>query len=181
MSRLGKLPIKLAPQVQIVISPKDIVFTGPKGKFTLLLNPAVKVKVENNEIIVAPVNPEAKNSSALWGLMWSLIKNGVEGVSVGFTKKLEINGVGYRATVSGNKLTMNLGFSHPVEFTIPEGITITVEGNIISVWGIDKALVGESAAQIRKFRKPEPYKGKGIKYVDEIIRRKAGKTAAKTK
>lgn len=181
MSRLGKLPIKLMPGVQAAIMAQELILKGPKGELHLALNPMIDVKVENNEIIVVPKNREAKNASALWGLMRSLIKNTVEGVSVGFTKKLEINGVGYRATVSGGKLNMSLGFSHPVEFKLPEGITATVEGNIITLTGADKALVGETAARIRQIRKPEPYKGKGIKYVEEIIRRKAGKAAAKSK
>ncbi len=179
MSRLGKLPIKLATGVQVVINDQELLFTGPQGKFTLKLHPAVQVKLENDELIVSPRHPGEQQASAFWGLMWSLIKNSVEGVSQGFTKKLEVNGVGYRAVVNGQKLNMNLGFSHPIEFDIPQGITISVEGNIISVFGIDKAQVGEAAAQIRRFRPPEPYKGKGVKYVDEVIRRKAGKAAAK--
>ncbi|MFA6995269.1 MAG: 50S ribosomal protein L6 [Patescibacteria group bacterium] len=181
MSRLGKLPIKLGPNVQATVGPKEMTFQGPKGKFCLNLHPAVVVKVENGEIIVAPRDKDAQNSSALWGLMWSLIKNAAEGVSTGFVKKLEINGVGYRAAVSGNQLNMSLGFSHPIEFVLPVGITATVAANVITLEGIDKALVGETAAQIRRIRRPEPYKGKGVKYADEIIRRKAGKAAAKGK
>jgi large subunit ribosomal protein L6 len=114
-------------------------------------------------------------------LIWSLTRNAVIGVSEGFSKKLEINGVGYRASVAGNKLNMNLGFSHPIEYILPLGITATVEGNAITISGVDKQVVGEVAASIRKIRKPEPYKGKGIKYSDEIIRRKAGKAATKGK
>lgn len=117
----------------------------------------------------------------MWGLVWSLARNAVLGVSEGFTKKLEINGVGYRANVAGNKLNMNLGFSHPIEFPLPAGVTATVEGNTITLSSASKEQVGEVAAQIRKIRKPEPYKGKGIKYSDEIIRRKAGKAATKGK
>ncbi len=181
MSRLGKLPIKLPAGVQATIKEKEISFKGPKGEVKIGVNPIIEVKVENDEIIVAPYNKNAKNASALWGLIWSLVRNSVVGVSAGFTKKLEINGVGYRAVAAPGKLNMNLGFSHPVEFKLPAGITASVEGNVITLSGADKAVVGETAAQIRKIRKPEPYKGKGIKYTDEIIRRKAGKAATKGK
>lgn len=181
MSRLGKLPIKIPAGVQVTVTEKDLVFKGPKGELRLKANPAVSVKVENAEIIVAPYDLNSKNASAMWGLVWSLVTNSVVGVSAGFTKKLEINGVGYRAASAGGKLNMSLGFSHPVVFDLPKGITATVESNTITLAGADKALLGETAARIRKIRKPEPYKGKGIKYSDEVIRRKAGKAAAKGK
>ena len=181
MSRLGKLPIKIPTGVQVTISSLDLVFKGPKGELHLKPNSMVELKIENDEILVRPRNEQEKNASAMWGLVWSLVKNSVQGVSEGFTKKLEINGVGYRATANGDKLNLNLGFSHPVEFKIPQKITATVEGNVITIFGADKGLVGETAAQIRKIRKPEPYKGKGVKYSDEIVRRKAGKSAAKGK
>jgi len=181
MSRLGKLPIKLLPGVQATLVAETLVFKGPKGELKLALHPLVEIKIENGEIIVAPKDKTAKNASAFWGLMWSLVKNCVEGVGVGFTKKLEINGVGYRAAVSGSQLNMSLGFSHPIEFPLPAGVTATVAGNVISLMSADKVVLGETAARIRKIRKPEPYKGKGIKYSDEIIRRKAGKAAAKGK
>lgn len=181
MSRLGKLPITIPAGVQVAVSDREISFKGPKGELKIAANPVVSVKVENNEVHVAPYDRQAKNASAMWGLVWSLVRNSVLGVSVGFTKKLEINGVGYRAAVVPGKINMSLGFSHPVEFKLPVGITATVEGNTITLAGADKAVVGETAAQIRKIRKPEPYKGKGIKYSDEIIRRKAGKSAAKGK
>lgn len=181
MSRLGKLPIKLPAGVSMTINAKEYAFKGPKGELRLAVNPLIGAKIENNEISVAPYDREVKNASALWGLMWSLIRNSVEGVSVGFTKKLEINGVGYRAAVAGQQLNMSLGFSHPIEFKLPSGITASVAANVVTLAGADKALVGEIAAQIRKIRQPEPYKGKGVKYADEIIRRKAGKAAAKAK
>lgn len=181
MSRLGKLPIKIPAGVQVTIKESEIVFKGPKGELKIAANPAVTVKEENNELIIKPSDAAAKNASAMWGLIWSLTRNSILGVSVGFIKKLEINGVGYRATAVPGKLNMSLGFSHPVEFKLPVGITATVEGNTITLSGADKAVIGETAAQIRKIRKPEPYKGKGIKYSDEIIRRKAGKSAAKGK
>ena len=181
MSRLGKLPIKLPAGVQVTINDKNVIFKGSKGELKIAQNPIIEVKTENNEIIIAPYDRAAKNASAMWGLVWSLSRNAVIGVSEGFGRKLEINGVGYRAAAVPGKLNMSLGFSHPVEFKLPVGITATVEGNVISLFGADKALVGETAAQIRKIRKPEPYKGKGIKYTDEVIRRKAGKAAAKGK
>ncbi len=181
MSRLGKLPIKLPAGVQVTINDKEIVFKGPKGELKIKQNPVIEVKVVDNGIVIAPYDKAAKNASAMWGLVWSLARNSVMGVSVGFIKKLEINGVGYRAAAVPGKLNMSLGFSHPVEFKLPVGVTATVDGNMITLSGADKAVVGETAAQIRKIRKPEPYKGKGIKYSDEIIRRKAGKAAAKGK
>jgi large subunit ribosomal protein L6 len=181
MSRLGKLPIKLPAGVTVAINAKDIVFKGPKGELKIAVNPLIEVKVENNEVMITPYDKAAKNASAMWGLVWSLTRNSVIGVSEGFTKKLEINGVGYRAAAVPGQLNMSLGFSHPVEFKLPKGITATVEGNAITLSGADKQMVGECAAQIRKIRKPEPYKGKGIKYSDEVIRRKAGKAASKGK
>lgn len=180
MSRLGKLPIELTPGTQAKLENDIIVIKGPKGELKQKLASLVKVDISEKEIKVSVNNSENKKERALWGLYRSLIKNMADGVNQGYEKKLEINGVGYRASVSGNKLTLNVGFSHPVDFNLPEGITAQVEGNIITISGIDKQLVGEAAAQIRKIRKPEPYKGKGIKYTDEIIRRKVGKAAAKT-
>ena len=181
MSRLGKLPIIIPAGVQVTINDKDITFKGPKGELKIANNPIIEVKVENSELIIAPYDRATKNASAMWGLVWSLARNSVMGVSVGFVKKLEFNGVGYRAAAVSGQLNMSLGFSHPVEFKLPVGITATVEGNTITLSGADKAVVGETAAQIRKIRKPEPYKGKGIKYSDEVIRRKAGKAASKGK
>lgn len=181
MSRLGKLPIKIPAGVQVAINDKEIAFKGPKGELKIANNPIIEVKVENSELIIAPYDRAAKNASAMWGLVWSLARNSVMGGSAGFVKKLEINGVGYRAAAVPGKLNMSLGFSHPVEFKLPAGITAAVEGNTITLSGADKAVLGETAAQIRKIRKPEPYKGKGIKYSDEVIRRKAGKAASKGK
>ncbi len=181
MSRLGKLPIKIPAGVQVTVNATETLFKGPKGELKVAANPMVEVKVVGDEVMVAPYDHAAKNASAMWGLIWSLTRNCVIGVSEGFVKKLEINGVGYRATAVPGQLNMALGFSHPVEFKLPATITATVEGNVITLSGADKALVGETAAQIRKIRKPEPYKGKGIKYSDEIIRRKAGKAASKGK
>jgi len=179
MSRLGKMPIKLGDGTQARIDGDFIVVKGAKGELKQKMHKLVNVEIKEGEIIVNVKRPEVKKEKAFWGLYRSLINNMVEGVEKGYEKKLEINGVGYRAAVSGKKLTLNVGYSHPVEFKISDGIEISVENNVITINGIDKQLVGETAAQIRKVRKPEPYKGKGIKYSDEIIRRKEGKAAAK--
>lgn len=179
MSRLGKIPIKLLPGVQVSVNGQEATFKGPKGELKLKVHDLIEIKVLENEITVLPKDKDAKNANAFWGLFWSLATNCMLGVTEGFSKKLEINGVGYRASVSGKILNLNLGYSHPIAFNLPEGITATVEGNVITISGIDKCVVGETAAKIRKLRKPEPYKGKGVKYTDEIVRRKAGKAAAK--
>lgn len=179
MSRLGKLPIKMPAGTGARIEGGFIFVKGPKGELSQELHDLAQVEVAEGEIRVSIKNQEVKKEKAFWGLYRSLINNMVIGVNEGFEKKLEIVGVGFRASGGGNKLTMNLGFSHPVEFALPEGTSIEVQGNIMTVKGADKQLVGETAARIRKIKKPEPYKGKGIKYVDEVIRRKEGKTAAK--
>ncbi|MBI4812511.1 50S ribosomal protein L6 [Candidatus Falkowbacteria bacterium] len=179
MSRLGKLPIILPANTQAKLEDGFIVVKGPKGEVKEKLSDLVKVETSDKEIKVSVANPESGKEKALWGLYGSLVKNMVIGVNQGFEKKLEINGVGYKASVSGDKLILNIGYSHPVEYNLLKEVKAKVEGNIITISGIDKQKVGEVAAQIRRFRKPEPYKGKGIKYASEIIRRKAGKTAAK--
>ncbi len=179
MSRLGKLPIKLKPETQAKIEEGFIIVKGSKGELKQKLNDLVDVNIDDNSIIVDVKNKNREEEKAQWGLFRSLINNMVKGVEEGFERKLEINGVGYKAAVSGNKLILNVGYSNPREFEFPEGITIAVEGNVITVSGIDKQVVGETAAQIRKIRKPEPYKGKGIKYSDEIIIRKEGKAVSK--
>ena len=179
MSRLGKLPIILTDGIQAKIDNNFIIVKGSKGELKQELNDLVKVEVLEKEIKVSIKNEKVKKERAFWGLYRSLINNMVQGVEKGFEKKLEVNGVGYRITLVGKKLTLNVGYSHPVDFELPEGITGAVEGNVITISGIDKQLVGEVAAKIRKIKKPEPYKGKGIKYIDEVIRRKEGKTAGK--
>ncbi len=181
MSRLGKLPIILPAGVTTTLSGNVLTVKGAKGELKQDFNSDIVVKIEEGSILVSKNENGSKKAGAMWGLYRTLFANMVEGVSAGFTKKLEINGVGYRANVSGSKLNMALGFSHPIEFQLPAGITASVEGNVISISGYDKKLVGETAAKIRKIRKPEPYKGKGVKYTDEVIRRKAGKSAAKAK
>lgn len=179
MSRLGKIPIKLSKGTQVKIENNFIIIKGPKGELKIKINDLVKIELKDEEIVVRVDNPEEKKGKSLWGLYRSLINNMVVGVNQGFEKKLEINGVGYKASVRGRKIILNLGFSHPVEYNLPEGITADIKDNIITLGGIDKQLVGEVAAQIRELKKPEPYKGKGIKYIDEVIRRKVGKAAVK--
>ena len=179
MSRLGKLPITVPNGTQVNLSNGFIIVKGPKGELKQKLDSKVKIEINDNEIIVSVLEKENKEHKAVWGLFRALINNMVVGVNTGFEKKLEIKGVGYKASVAGNNLNLSLGFSHPVVFPLPAGISALVEGNTITISGFDKQLVGELSAQIRKLRKPEPYKGKGIRYSDEVIRRKAGKTASK--
>jgi large subunit ribosomal protein L6 len=179
MSRLGKLPVELNSNTQAKIEDGFIIVKGPKGELKERLHDLVKIEIGEKEIKVDVKNKDNKQEKALWGLYRSLIFNMVSGVNKEFSKKLEINGVGYKVAVTGNKVVMSLGFSHPFEYLLPVGISAIVEGNSLTIKGIDKQSVGEVAAQIRKVRKPEPYKGKGIRYSDEVVRRKAGKTAAK--
>ena len=179
MSRLGKLPIELPIGTQAKIEKDFIIVNGPKGELKEKIHSLVKVDINDNKILVSIKNIEDKKEKSFWGLYRSLINNMVIGVNEGFEKKLEINGVGYRASISEKKLILNVGYSHPVEYNLPENIAVNVEGNVLAVSGINKQCVGEVAAQIRKIRQPEPYKGKGIKYIDEVIRRKVGKAAAK--
>lgn len=180
MSRLGKMLIELQNGTQVKKEGGFIVVNGAKGELKIKDNSLVKVDIEEKQVKVSVENKKNKKEKSIWGLYRSLINNMVIGVNEGYEKKLEINGVGYKANISDNKLILNVGYSNPVEFKIADGITISVEGNIISVNGIDKQQVGNVAAHIRKIRKPEPYKGKGIKYIDEIIRRKVGKAATKS-
>ena len=175
MSRIGKLPISIPSGVTITVDNDNIVVNGPAGSLKQFTMPGITVVQEGNEIIVKRAS-DSQEHRAKHGLMRSLVNNMVNGVTSGFSKKLEINGVGYRASLEGNKLKMSLGFSHDIYFSVPEGIKITVEQNIITVSGISKQQVGQVAAEIRAFKKPEPYKGKGIKYVDERIIRKSGKS-----
>ncbi len=177
MSRVGKMPIAIPAGVTVEIAENNLVTVkGPKGELTRALPKEMTIKKEGEEVIIERPN-DLKKNKALHGLTRALINNMVIGVNVGFEKTLEINGVGYRAAKQGNVLNLSLGYSHPVEFPEPEGITIEVpDQNKIIVKGISKEKVGQCAAEIRGFRPPEPYKGKGIKYADEYIRRKVGKT-----
>ncbi len=181
MSRLGKLPIELPEGTEAKLESGFIIVKGPKGELRQKLHPAIKIEVdkenkEGKQIKISMKNKENEKEKRFWGLYWSLVGNMVRGVNEEFSKKLEINGVGYRAKLENDKLILNVGYSNPVEYELPEGISVKVEKNIITISGIDKYLVGETAAGIRSIRKPEPYKGKGIKYIDEVIRRKSGKT-----
>ena len=175
MSRIGKKPIEIPQGVEVKVDSNLVVVKGPKGELKEQIHPLVKIEGKENEVIVSVKNPEEKEQRSLWGLFRTLINNMVQGVTNGFTKQLEINGIGFKALVSGDKLVLNVGFSHPVEYSIPKDIQITVEKNIVTISGNSKQKVGQVAAEIRAIKKPEPYKGKGIKYVDEVIRRKAGK------
>ena len=180
MSRIGRMPIAVPAGVTVEIAENNVVTVkGPKGTLTRTLAPEMDIKLEGAQIVVTRPN-DLKRMKSLHGLTRTLINNMVVGVTNGYEKKLEVNGVGYRAAKSGKKLTLSLGYSHPVEMLDPEGIESVVEGqNIIIVKGIDKEKVGQYAAEIRDKRRPEPYKGKGIKYSDEVIRRKVGKTGKK--
>ncbi len=175
MSRIGKLPVDIPAGIEVRMDGSKIVFKKGNVQKELDTKDNVIVKIENNQIVFLPKGDD-RQSKAFWGTYRSISSNIITGLTTGFEKKLEINGVGYRAAVKGNTLELLLGFSHPVNYDIPKDITINVEKNIISVKGDDKQLVGQVAADIRSFRPPEPYKGKGVKYVDETIIRKAGKT-----
>ena len=179
MSRIGRMPIAIPAGVTVDIAENNkVTVKGPKGTLERVLPTEMEIKVEGAEVFVTRPN-DLKKMKSLHGLTRTLINNMVVGVTAGYEKKLEVNGVGYRAAKSGKKLTLNLGYSHPVEMEDPEGLEAVVEGNIITVKGIDKEKVGQYAAEIRDKRRPEPYKGKGIKYADETIRRKVGKTGKK--
>ena len=177
MSRVGKNPVAVPEGVDVSVCGALLVAKGKLGEVTVPLHEAVELKVEKDLVTVVPLD-NSKLARSLWGTILSLVNSAVTGVSVGFTKKLEINGVGYRAQLKGKLLNLQLGHSHDINFPIPDGIDIKIEGdrqNIIAISGVDKQKVGQVTSKIRGFRKPEPYKGKGIKYVDEYILRKEGK------
>ena len=185
MSRVGKKPVVIPAGVTVELPAeggsasggKDSILKikGPKGELLLAVHPKVSITHTDSELTVSVKHPDVKAEKALWGLFRALINNMVTGVTTGFTKVLEINGVGYKASLSGTKLVMALGYSHPIEMEVPKGLEAKVEKNVITITGIDRQLVGQFAAEVRSQREPEPYKGKGIKYSDETIRRKAGK------
>lgn len=181
MSRIGIKPIQIPEKVEVTLSEGTVRVKGPKGELAQALEPVVSVKKETADgvetLVVSVSNPDEKHERAMWGTTRALIASMVKGVTEGFSKQLEVIGVGYRVNAQGKKLVLEVGFSHPVEFAIPEGITASIEKNTITLSGVDKQLVGEIAARIRRIRVPEPYKGKGIKYSDEVVRRKAGKAA----
>jgi large subunit ribosomal protein L6 len=182
MSRIGKQSITVPAGVDISITNKIIKIKGPKGELQYNFSPFIEVTLEDNKIFVKRKGND-KNVRSVHGLTRALINNMINGVSKGFEKRLEIIGVGYRAQATGKKITLHLGYSHPIEYSAPENVSIMMdkeEKNIIIVSGVDRQLVGETSANIRKFRPPEPYKGKGIRYLGEHVPRKAGKAAAKT-
>jgi large subunit ribosomal protein L6 len=178
MSRVGSKPIELKEGVEVKLQGRDVKVVGPKGELNFKISPNVSLELSGSQVILK-AKKEIKEDREIHGLTRTLIANMIVGVSDGFEKKLEFHGVGYRAGMEGRDLVMHLGFSHPVRYTPIDGIEITVEKNLITVTGIDKQQVGQVAAEIRELKKPEPYKGKGIRYEGEHVRRKAGKTAAK--
>ena len=179
MSRVGKKPIAIPEKVKVTYHSGELSVQGQKGKLSRSIHPAVTIKIEDGELSVEPLKSD-KSSQALQGLTRSLVMNMVTGVESGFSRLLEINGIGYRAEVKGQNLILMLGYSHPVNFSLPDGVSASVErNNIIKLEGIDKEVLGQTAASIRRLRPPEPYKGKGIKFAEEYIRRKAGKTGTK--
>ncbi len=179
MSRIGRMPIAIPAGVTVEIAENNkVTVKGPKGTLERVLPSEMTISKDGETVVVTRPN-DLKKMKSLHGLTRTLINNMVVGVSTGYEKKLEVNGVGYKAAKAGKKLTLSLGYSHPVEMEDPEGLESTVEGNVITVKGIDKEKVGQYAAEIRSKRAPEPYKGKGIKYADEVIRRKVGKTGKK--
>lgn len=180
MSRIGRAPVTFDDKIQVsVTGANEVIVKGAKSSLKIQMNPAITAKIEDKKVVLTR-RDETKESKSLHGLYRALIQNAVIGVGKGFTRGLELQGVGYRANVAGKKLELSLGFSHPISFDIPEGIEIKVEKQTaISVLGANKELVGQVAAKIRSFRPPEPYLGKGVRYAGEHIRRKAGKSAGK--
>lgn len=177
MSKIGRLPITVPSSVTLTITGHEVSVKGPKGELKYTVLPKIKVELEGDQLTVTRTS-EDKPVRALHGLTRALLANMVKGVTDGFSKTLELVGTGYRARLAGTKLVLSLGYSHEVEYDAPAGITIKVEGtNLITISGFDRQLVGEVAAKIRAFRKPEPYKGKGVRYQNEVVRRKAGKAA----
>jgi large subunit ribosomal protein L6 len=178
MSRIGKKPIGIPDKVEVKVIGSKVDVKGPKGQLSYTFHKDVKIEKVDKVITVSPVN-QTTSARAIWGMSRTLLGNMVTGVTTGFVKSLEFNGVGYKAAVSGSTLTLNLGYSHAIDYKLPDGVKALVSKNIIEFHGCDKELVGFVAAQVRSYREPEPYKGKGLKYTDETIIRKAGKTGAK--
>lgn len=181
MSRIGKQPIEIPSGVEVTLKDQHVEVKGPRGVLSTLLHPSVVARLDNVEgkaLLLVEIKDETHaGSRAQWGTARAVLANLVTGVTDGYSKILEVNGVGYKVQLQGQTVILNAGFSHEVRYQLPEGVTASVEGNRITVSGSNKELVGQVAAEIRKVRKPEPYKGKGIKYSDEVIRRKAGKAA----
>jgi len=179
MSRIGKKPIQIPENVKIEIEAQKITVKGPLGELSREVRPEIGLKIEEGKVILFP-QIETKKTKDFWGLERALVNNMVEGVTKGYEKNLEIKGLGYKAALEGDELVLKVGFTHPVKMKKPEDIKISVKGNIITVSGIDKTKVGQLAAKIRKVKKPEPYKGKGIRYLGEKVRRKVGKRVGPT-
>ena len=177
MSRIGKKPIQIPEKTEVTFKDSIVKVKGPNGSLEGTVHSTIELKVEGDVINVV-IASEEKNADAFQGMTRALVANMVIGVTKGFERILEVNGIGYKAEIQGSKLILSVGYSQPVNFELPNGITATVEKNLIKLTGIDKQLIGQTAAEIRKVRPPEPYKGKGIKYVEEFIQKKAGKTAA---
>jgi len=180
MSRIGKQPVVIPKGVTVQVTPESISAKGPKGTLSIRRHQAIEVSQEGDKLVFTRASDD-KNTRAAHGLMRALANNLVVGVDKGFERKLEINGVGYRAEVKGSSLVLTLGYSHPIEYPLPDGITAKVDKNVLTLAGADKQVLGAAASKVRSFRPPEPYKGKGIKYVEEAIQRKAGKAAGKAK
>ncbi|MFA5098882.1 MAG: 50S ribosomal protein L6 [Candidatus Paceibacterota bacterium] len=179
MSKIGKKPIVVPASVEVKIDDGFLFFKSSNGNMKLEVPRGIKAELKENELTFSPEN-KLRLTQALWGTARALANNAINGLSSGFEKSLKLEGVGYRAAMEGEALVLNLGLSHPIKFIPPQGVKISVDKNVIQVKGYDKGAVGQSAAKIRAFKKPEPYKGKGIRYSDEIIRRKAGKKVAGT-
>lgn len=180
MSRIGKKPVALPQGITATVAQASVTVKGPKGELTLAVHPHAHVVLRDDEgvsSLVVTVDDPDKDDRAIWGTMRALIAQMVEGVSAGFTKILELNGVGFKMSAQGNTLTFSLGFSHEVKYTLPDGVAAKIENNLLTLTGSSAQAVGRAASEIRSFRKPEPYKGKGFRYNDEIVRRKAGKAA----
>lgn len=181
MSRIGKKPILIPSGVDVSVEGQTVTVKGPKGTLTKSVHPHVVVSIEDMDgakaVTIAVKNADSVGDRAQWGTARANLANLVRGVTEGFSRSLEVNGVGFRVNVQGKNVVMNLGFSHDVNFALPEGVVATVDKNVLTIAGMDREVVGQTAARIRKLKVPEPYKGKGIKYTDEVVRRKAGKAA----
>lgn len=180
MSRIGKKPVVIPQTVEVTILPDNVTMKGPKGSLTMRLHEHARAQVQEEEgqkVLTVTVRDPEREDRAVWGTMRALLAQMLEGVTNGYQKALELNGVGFKMNQKGTDLVLALGFSHEISYPIPAGITATIQGNVLTIAGIDAQLVGRVAAEIRAFKKPEPYKGKGFRYTDEIIRRKAGKAA----
>jgi large subunit ribosomal protein L6 len=178
MSRVGRKPVEIPEKVKIEYKDKVVTVKGEKGTLTSTVNPSVDLDIKD-KLIVVTMEKETRSNMALQGMTRSIVANMITGVTKGYERSLEINGIGYRAEVKGNTIVFNLGYSHPINFELPKGISASVAKAIVKISGIDNQLLGQTAATIRKLRPPEPYKGKGIKYIEERIKRKAGKTGTK--